>query len=186
MGRASFPRAIGEAHGLLVDHPFPWGTLSVPIRLATLDDLSAVTAIVDGAYRPYIASIGREPGPMLDDYDALIRAGRVNVFEDGAIGGLVVLWPEGRAMLLDNVAVHPEWQGRGIGSALMRFAEDSARASGCVAVRLYTNELMVENIERYRRLGYVETHRAEEKGLRRVFMSKATGSPLPPRDVGHG
>jgi len=41
-----------------------------------------------------------------------------------------------------------------------------------VAIRLYAHEMMVENIARYRGLGYVETHRAEENGLRRVFMRK--------------
>lgn len=48
-----------------------------------------------------------------------------------------------------------------------------ARALGLPAVRLYTHELMTENREMYRRRGYVETHSAEEHGLRRVFMSKA-------------
>ena len=31
---------------------------------------------------------------------------------------------------------------------------------------------MTENIALYSRIGYVETHRAEENGLRRVYMSK--------------
>ena len=32
---------------------------------------------------------------------------------------------------------------------------------------------MTENIALYSRIGYVETHRAEEKGLRRVYMTKS-------------
>jgi hypothetical protein len=31
---------------------------------------------------------------------------------------------------------------------------------------------MVENIAMYSRNGYIETHRAEEKGVRRVYMAK--------------
>ena len=31
---------------------------------------------------------------------------------------------------------------------------------------------MTENIALYSRIGYVETHRAEEKKLRRVYMAK--------------
>ncbi len=34
---------------------------------------------------------------------------------------------------------------------------------------------MTENISLYSRIGYEETHRAEEKGLRRVYMVKALG-----------
>jgi hypothetical protein len=39
-------------------------------------------------------------------------------------------------------------------------------------VRLYTNEAMTENIALYSRIGFMETHRAEERGLRRVYMIK--------------
>jgi len=145
---------------------------SAAIRTARADDLPAIAAIVDGAYRPYVARIGREPGPMLDDYAALVSAGRVHVLDQGGVRGFLVLLQEEDTMLLDNVAVHPDRQGCGHGGLLMRFAEDMARAAGCVAIKLYTHEMMVENIARYRRLGFVETHRAEEKGLRRVFMRK--------------
>jgi hypothetical protein len=34
---------------------------------------------------------------------------------------------------------------------------------------------MRENIELYTRIGYLETHRVEEKGLRRVYMTKQLG-----------
>ncbi len=142
------------------------------IRPAVRDDLRAIAAIVDGAYRPYVARIGREPGPMLDDYAALVSAGRVHVLDQGGVRGFLVLLQEEDTMLLDNVAVHPDRQSRGHGGLLMRFAEYMARAAGCVAIRLYAHEMMVENIARYRGLGYVETHRAEENGLRRVFMRK--------------
>ena len=34
---------------------------------------------------------------------------------------------------------------------------------------------MTENIALYSRIGYAETHRIEEKGLRRVYMAKPLG-----------
>ncbi len=152
--------------------------MTVSIRLAAPADRSVVETIVADAYRGYIARIGREPGPMLDDYAAQIEQGRVYLLEQGgAIQGLVVLIPEDGAMLLDNVAVRPDAQGRGFGRVLVEFAQQQAIAAGHPTLRLYTHERMVENIALYRRLGFVETHRAEEKGLRRVFMSKRL--PLP-------
>ncbi|MFS2155971.1 GNAT family N-acetyltransferase [Pseudomonas sp. Pseusp122] len=146
------------------------------LRLATPLDIPAILRIVRDAYSPYIPRIGREPGPMTDDYVALIQAQQVQVLErDGAIDGLLVLIPEEDALLLDNVAVSPSAQGLGLGRKLLAIAEQTALQKGYTSIRLYTNEAMVENLAIYQRLGYVESHRAEEKGLRRVFMSKAIG-----------
>ncbi|MBA1158105.1 GNAT family N-acetyltransferase [Microvirga mediterraneensis] len=147
------------------------------IRLAQLDDLAAVEAIVQAAYSPYIPIIGQRPGPMLDDYAALIAKRCVHVLvAEKEVAGILVLVPDDGAMLLDNVAVHPDRHGRGYGRALIAFAERLARERGFKAIRLYTNEAMSENIRLYERLGFLETHRAEEKGFRRVYMTKLLSS----------
>lgn len=146
------------------------------IRIASVRDLAAVQAIVDAAYTPYIARIGREPGPMLDDYGVLIDRSRVYVLEhDRTVSGLLVLIPEGETMLLDNIAVVPAAQGMGLGRKLMHFAEEQARNAGCTAIQLYTHVMMTENLALYARAGYVETHRAVERGLHRVYMTKRLG-----------
>ena len=148
------------------------------IRPAGPKDLAAVEAIVRSAYAPYIPLIGREPGPMLDDYAALIEQGLVYVLSDErGISGVIVLIPEEHAMLLDNLAIRPDAQGRGHGRTLIAFAERMARERGLGAVRLYTNEAMTENIALYGRLGFVETNRAEEHGFRRVYMTKLLDAP---------
>ncbi|MGI4799445.1 MAG: GNAT family N-acetyltransferase [Janthinobacterium lividum] len=146
------------------------------MRLATVGDLQAVEAIVREAYTPYVARMGRMPGPMLDDYRASITAGRVHVIEHGgAVRGVLVLIPEVETMLLDNIAVDPAAQGAGLGRRMLGFAEETARASGFRAIRLYTNEAMTENVGLYSRLGWVETHRGEENGFRRVYFAKQLG-----------
>ncbi|GGF87756.1 GNAT family N-acetyltransferase [Azorhizobium oxalatiphilum] len=130
-------------------------------------------ALVHAAYAPYVLRNGLIPGPMRDDYGALIDDGRVHVVErDGKIGGLIVLLPQAGIMLLDNVAVDPALHGTGLGRQLLIFAEEAARASGYGAIRLYTQEIMIENIALYIRIGYRETHRVEEKGLKRIYMLK--------------
>ena len=147
--------------------------MTAEIRAATAVDLGSVETLVASAYGGYVARIGRKPGPMLDDYASFIAQGRVSVLEDGRrIVGLVVLIPESEAMLLDNVAVDPTAQGLGYGRMLLEFAERTAVDAGYQTLRLYTHEMMVENIALYTRIGFAETHRAEEKGLRRVFMAK--------------
>jgi len=144
------------------------------IRPARAEDAPAITECVTAAYRHYIARIGKPPGPMLDDYKAVIQQHRVLVLTTGAkISGVLVLITQTQSLLVDNVAVHPDYQGRGFGRQLMALAEEEARRLGFTAVTLYTNERMTENIELYKKLGYMETARKTEQGYQRVYMRKA-------------
>nr|WP_315417025.1 GNAT family N-acetyltransferase [uncultured Pseudomonas sp.] len=143
------------------------------LRPATPHDVAAIEAIVEAAYSPYIERIGRKPGPMLEDYGRRVEGGGVHVLDnDGQIQGFIILQDTDSALLLDNLAVAPQAQGLGLGRVLMDFAERQAIDAGYSAIRLYTNEAMTENLVLYTRRGYVETHRAEEQGLRRVYMAK--------------
>lgn len=143
------------------------------IRAAVAADVDVIKAIVDAAYSIYLARMDRPPGPMLDDYAALVAAERVSVLElEGEIAGALVLLPEDGYLLLDNVAVAPGFQGRGLGRTLIAFAETEARRLGCDEVRLYTHVVMTENQALYARLGFEETDRGVQDGYDRVFMRK--------------
>jgi GNAT superfamily N-acetyltransferase len=136
-------------------------------------DVAAVTAIVEAAYARYVPRIGRRPAPMSADHRRLIAAGEVWVGEmKGGVIGVLVIRATGDVLELENVAVGPAEQGHGYGRALLAFAEDRARDRGLVAVELYTNEAMVENVELYPRLGFVETGRRVVDGYRRVYFRK--------------
>jgi ribosomal protein S18 acetylase RimI-like enzyme len=142
-------------------------------RLARADEAAAVTALVERAYAPWVAVLGRRPAPMDDDYAPHIAAGEVWVLADEAgIGALCVLIEAPDHLLLDNVAVDPARQGQGLGRAMIAHAEAMARAREHAELRLFTNELMERNIDLYRRLGFAETHHATVGGYRRVFMTK--------------
>jgi len=147
------------------------------IRPAQPDDRAAVEAIVDAAYSIYVERIHKPPGPMLDDYSRLIDAGAVSVLEapGGAIAAMIVLLAKPDHLLLDNVAVHPDRQGQGLGRRLIAFAESEARRLGYAELRLYTHVTMTENIALYARLGFDETGRGREAGFERVFMRKSIG-----------
>ena len=80
-------------------------------------------------------------------------------------------------LLLDNIAVHPDYQGLGIGRALLERADAEALCQGYGALRLYTHETMTENIALYTRNGWVETHRGHHAGYARVFMRKRLSPP---------
>jgi GNAT superfamily N-acetyltransferase len=150
----------------------PTGTTPI-IRRATAADVPAIERIVHDAYAIYIARIGKPPGPMLDNYAARVAAAEVSVCADGdQIAGILVLEPAPDYLLLDNIAVAPGWQGRGVGRLLLDFADAEARRVGYAELRLYTHVLMHENIALYTRLGWQETGRGEQAGFQRVFMRK--------------
>jgi ribosomal protein S18 acetylase RimI-like enzyme len=141
------------------------------IRTAMAADAQKIGAIARAAYAKYVPRIGREPPPMVADFAAFIARNVTFVIEDdGELRGFTIAWPEEDAYLIDNIAVDPLVQGRGLGRKLIEHAVDEARRLGLSALRLYTNVAMTENLAMYRRIGFVETHRAVEDGLNRVYM----------------
>jgi ribosomal protein S18 acetylase RimI-like enzyme len=130
--------------------------------------------MVEAAYAPWIAVIGRRPGPMDDDYAARIAAGEATVAEaEGTPCGLLVTEAHPGHLLIDNIAVPPAAQGRGIGTTLLAEAARQARVRGLTLLRLYTHAKMEANIALYRRAGFAEIARITEKGFDRVYMEKA-------------
>jgi ribosomal protein S18 acetylase RimI-like enzyme len=148
------------------------------VRPAVRGDLGAIKAIVRDAYAVYIPRIGREPGPMGWEYAALVDGDLVWVAtaeDEEAVVGVLVLRPEPDHLLLENVAVAPAEQGRGVGRRLIEYAEQHARALGLPEVTLYTHERMTENRRLYASLGYVERDRSTDEGFRRVYFRKPVG-----------
>jgi GNAT superfamily N-acetyltransferase len=147
--------------------------LVIAIRPAAEADAPALATIALVAYQHYVPTIGRAPAPMTADYPAAIRRGQAWVATvDGEVAGFIILISRPGYLLLDNVAVLPAAQGRGIGARLLALAEDRARALHVPEIRLYTNEAMTENLAYYPRHGYTETHRAQQDGFHRVFFRK--------------
>jgi len=143
------------------------------IRHAEPSDAGAVVACVQASFEKYIVRMGKKPGPMLHDYPALIAAGHVFCCEySGKIAGMLLLEKFDDYLLLDTVAILPEFQGKGLGKQLIGFAEQYAAANGYPEIRLYTNEKMTENIPFYKNLGYSEYDRKVEDGFSRVYFKK--------------
>jgi GNAT superfamily N-acetyltransferase len=146
----------------------------VTLRPAEPGDVDALRSIAVVAYQHYVPRIGQAPAPMTADYVQAVRRRQAWVaVEGGQVIGFAILIAQPGYLLLDNVAVRPDVQGRGIGTRLLDLAEDHARSLHLGEVRLYTNEAMTENLSYYPRHGYVETHRAEQDGFRRVYFRKS-------------
>lgn len=147
------------------------------LRRALPADAGAVRALVRQAYAKWVPVIGREPKPMTANYDTAVRLNRIDLACDGAesgaaLAGLIETIDRSDHLLIENVAVAPSFQGRGLGPTLMAHAERLAAAQGYREVRLYTNKAFAENVALYLRLGY-RIDREEESALGiSVYMSK--------------
>jgi GNAT superfamily N-acetyltransferase len=141
------------------------------LRQATEADLPSIHRVTAAAYRKYLSRMDQPPAPMLRDYSQAVRAGALWVTGSPVIG-LISLTFADDVMLIENVAVHPDWQGNGLGRLLMEFAEEQARKHHIRRLALYTNEVMIENQAIYQHLGYHATDRRTEGGYRRVYMEK--------------
>jgi len=130
------------------------------MRLARSEDLAAIVALTEAAYAPYNAILDAPPIPVTEDYAPRIESGEVWLLEssDELAGVITLEWHEDHAMIF-SVAVSPAFQGKGLGIALLKHADEQARLWGLPEIRLYTNAKMERNIALYLAYGYRETGR---------------------------
>jgi TDG/mug DNA glycosylase family protein len=143
------------------------------LRRASDGDVPEIADLVRAAYEGYEPLIGRTPLPMLTDFMIALREHEIWVLADGeSLAGVLEFEPRDDMLWVENVAIDPARQRRGLGRRLLRFAEDEARRRGFPAVGLLTNERYADNIAMYSRYGYVETHRAPYEGTDLVYFRK--------------
>jgi ribosomal protein S18 acetylase RimI-like enzyme len=148
------------------------------LRRARPSDVADIRELIMAAYAKWVPVIGRAPKPMTVDYAEVIRQHRFDLLHVGdSLAGLIETCLAIDHLLIVNVAVAPQWQRRGFGARLMAHAEQMAMASGLREVRLYTDQLLVDNIRFYRNLGYeVAQEEAVTVGVI-VHMRKALAEP---------
>ena len=131
------------------------------LRQAVAADAPAIRELTRAAYAKWVPLIGREPKPMTADYDDAVARHRFDLlYVGGTLAALIQTIRGPDHLLVENVAVSPSFQGRGLGHRLMAHAEQLAASSGFGEVRLYTNKRFAANVELYLKLGY-QVHREE-------------------------
>ncbi|RIA55274.1 GNAT family N-acetyltransferase [Dichotomicrobium thermohalophilum] len=146
----------------------------ITIRKAEADHAREVEACARAAYEKFVPLIGREPAPMVADFARQIARGIVEIAVDpaGRVAGFMVRYPRGAHLHIENLAIHPAFQGQGLGTRLLRRAEDTARELGLTTLELYTNAKMSEALAFYPARGFVEIDRRWEAGFDRVYFRK--------------
>jgi GNAT superfamily N-acetyltransferase len=131
------------------------------LRRAGPSDADAVRAFTRASYAHWVPVIGREPRPMVADYDLALQRHWIDVVQDDAgIAALIEMVPAEDHLLIENIAVRRDRQGEGLGALLLRHAEEVARSHGFSELRLYTNLAFTANVAYYPRRGFSETGRS--------------------------
>jgi GNAT superfamily N-acetyltransferase len=140
---------------------------------ATAEDAGAIRSLTREAYSKWVPVIGREPLPMTANYAEAVNKHRIDLlYLDGKLVALIEMIPRAGHLLIENVAVSPAFQGRGLGRKLLAHAEQVATSLGHSEIKLYTNKLFAENVRLYQKLGYGIDREEEFKDGFVVHMSK--------------
>ena len=140
------------------------------IRQAIAKDSIELQECMELAYASYKDRMeGKRLPPMDVNYSDEIRdyPSWVAVSDNKVVGGLFMMF-ENEYASIANIAIHPDFQGQGLGGGLMKFAETKAKDKGYSELRLATHILLFENVSLYLHLGWIEIDRDEV----RVYMKK--------------
>jgi ribosomal protein S18 acetylase RimI-like enzyme len=139
----------------------------VEVRRAVADDLPALVALLAddplgrsretadlASYRRAFEQVDRDAGQLLVTavaHDEIVGTLQLSLIPGLSRGGAV----RGQ---IEAVRVRGDHRGRGIGSALLRWAVDEARRRGCALVQLTTDTSRADALRFYEGLGFVASH----------------------------
>ena len=134
------------------------GPMALHFRRAYAGDAEQLVAVINAAFRKAESYIINRDRVDLELVDSLLAKGEFLVAEDEtALAGCVYLELRGDRAYLGLLAVAPERQKGGVGSMLMREAEQRCARAGCRFMDLRIIDLRKDNHAFYKRRGYVET-----------------------------
>jgi GNAT superfamily N-acetyltransferase len=89
------------------------------------------------------------------------------------IVGAVRAQRDGDLLLIGRLAIAPDQQGEGLGTALLTAVERRGADAGASVAELFTGSLSEANLRLYEREGYVESERVPgDDGIEQVFLRK--------------
>ena len=155
------------------------------IRLARAEDAPAMPAIEKAAGAMFdridgLAGIAGQHTVPIDRLLRYIAQGHCLVaVADETLVGFLVTQPFGRELHVYEFNVHPDWQGRGIGTALLHASIIDARNGGFTAVTLTTFDQVPWNAPFYRRMGFRDIASADHPRLAGE-LEKEAAHGMPP------
>ena len=100
---------------------------------------------------------------------------------DGVTAGYADMWIIADEAQLYNIAISPEFRGRGIGSILLRYMAEKAEEAGCRILLLEVRRSNIPAISMYRKNGF------KESGLRKGYYAEdAEDAVLMDKEISEG
>jgi N-acetylglutamate synthase-like GNAT family acetyltransferase len=130
----------------------------VQLRIAGKADAEGLMDLINAAFRKaesYIIDRDRVDSEII--HSLLAKGEFLVAEEENALAGCVYLELKGERAYLGLLSVDPARQKAGVGSTLMREAEQRCTKAGCRFLDLRIIDLRKDNHAFYKRRGYVET-----------------------------
>ena len=128
------------------------------IRKATNSDAKRLVALINAAFWITEGPIIGRDRIDLETLQSLLAKGEFLVAEDeGGLAGCVYLEGRGERCYLGLLSVNPKRQKSGVGSTLLKEAEERCARAGFRFMDLKTIHLREDNRAFYKRRGYAET-----------------------------
>ena len=144
------------------------------IRRAVIEDLADVFTCNVNAFKGYITLINRAPAPMMTDFSVELKNNGLFVACEGdrLLGFALIQDGEEDFMWLDVLAVNPEYQGQGVGRALLDFTQRFILEHGKTECRLNTNVKFERTLGIYLRYGFEIYDTPVVHGYERHYLKK--------------
>lgn len=164
------------------DRVLPRGVVLAPVAAA---DAGELLTLQRAAYATEARLYGDPELPALTQTLPELQAELVSVTALKATAGhrmvgAVRAHVDGSVLHIGRLVVAPDWQGRGIGSALLA-AVEARHGRDVDAAALFTGHLSAGNLALYARRGYVQQRREQLRpGVVLVHLAKPLGARVPP------
>jgi GNAT superfamily N-acetyltransferase len=127
------------------------------LRIASSDDAENITAVINSAFRPAEEFFVDGDRITVAEVRKLLLSGEFLLAEKaGRIAACVYVEPRGDRAYLGLLSVDPEQQQSGLGSLLVKAAEERCFERGCRFMDINVVNLREELFGFYLRRGYVE------------------------------
>ena len=147
--------------------------MEVTIRLAKPSECSTIEKCIKNAFSGYISVMGGRPTAMNTDFEPLVKKRQVYVgIKNKVIAAIMVIIANSDYVLLKNVAVVEQFQNKGVGKELLKFAEAETLRFGKSIIQIYTNARLPRLVEYWSKCGFQETKRVADDGHVIVYMAK--------------
>ncbi|MGM8212715.1 GNAT family N-acetyltransferase [Virgibacillus sp. W0430] len=143
------------------------------IRKAKLTDAESLEQCMHSAYSKYADRVNVETlPPMRVNYKDEIASFPVWVVEynTNIIAGVIIVFEKEHASLA-NIAIHPDYQDKGLGKALLSFVENEVVKKGYSEINLTTHILFTENVLFYKKQGWIQVGNDETKMYMKKYLN---------------